>query len=348
MLFRSIDNHLQQMDGASLFVVPDDPANLAEMLSGKTKMGDELTRTAFTPATETKTEKVPLQQTGARTISADMAADRKRLLRGPSASKVARDTPDPRFSKFTTASQAINHISKTGNKVQQAWARRLKNFVKDVEFVVLEEGDELPPMLARHADQWDRSIALFIENYDTGARAIFVRGESFGADQGINNVTILHELLHAGTNRKIALAEESVVAGKLDTELVRAYKMLLRTMRSAQNEFADQAADGSLPDVMKDLYTTTGGEVVGDPREFLAYGLTDEGMQDFLAMAPGFVEEPSLLSNFVRSIRSFFGVPKNEHNALTNLISATDSILDRKSTRLNSSHMSESRMPSSA
>jgi hypothetical protein len=50
-----INNHLQQMDGASLFVVPDDPANLAAMLAGKQNVGDELNRTTFkTPTVEIK------------------------------------------------------------------------------------------------------------------------------------------------------------------------------------------------------------------------------------------------------------------------------------------------------
>jgi hypothetical protein len=50
-----INNHLQQMDGASLFVVPDDPANLAAMLAGKENVGDELNRTTFkTPTVEIK------------------------------------------------------------------------------------------------------------------------------------------------------------------------------------------------------------------------------------------------------------------------------------------------------
>ncbi|MCG3771202.1 MAG: hypothetical protein JW384_02384 [Nitrosomonadaceae bacterium] len=43
------------MDGASLFVVPDDPANLAAMLAGKENVGDELNRTTFkTPTVEIK------------------------------------------------------------------------------------------------------------------------------------------------------------------------------------------------------------------------------------------------------------------------------------------------------
>lgn len=239
-----------------------------------------------------------------------------------------RGKPDTKFGKFKTASQAISHIAKTGNRVQRAFAQRLRNFVTGVEFVVIEQGQELPPLLQNHANQWDRSIGLFIENYDTGQRAIYVRGASFGEQQGINNVTVLHELLHAATNRKIALAEDQVRAGKgKNTLLVEAYDLLLLAMRRAQREFADLATLGSLDKAVADLYASTDGAVVADPREFVAYGLTDESFQTFLAGTPGVVDEPSLLSNFVSSIRKFFGFPRTEYNALTDLILATDAIL---------------------
>ena len=56
---RLITSHLNQMDGASLFIVPDNPAATAEFLTGATAKNvsgaDGLTRTTFTPAKETVT-----------------------------------------------------------------------------------------------------------------------------------------------------------------------------------------------------------------------------------------------------------------------------------------------------
>jgi hypothetical protein len=37
------------------------------------------------------------------------------------------------------------------------------------------------------------------------SRTVYVRGASFGDSQGINNITVLHEILHAATNQKISL-----------------------------------------------------------------------------------------------------------------------------------------------
>lgn len=57
-----VNNHLSQMDGAAMFVVPDNQAETKEFLTGDTaqnKSGkDELTRATFTPKTQTVTRTV--------------------------------------------------------------------------------------------------------------------------------------------------------------------------------------------------------------------------------------------------------------------------------------------------
>ncbi len=265
-------------------------------------------------------------------IKAGIEAQKRALGAASEASSTGatagRGEVDPKFGGFKTASQAVNHIIKTGNRVQKEFAKRLRNFVVGVDFVVIEQGQELPPTLQKHAAQWERSVGLFVENYDTGERAIFVRGASFGEQQGINNVTVLHELLHAGTNKKIALAEDQRRVGKgQNTLLAEAYDILLIAMRRAQRQFADLATSGGLDRAVADLYASTDGAIVTDPREFVAYGLTDDRFQSFLASTPGFMDEPGLFSNFVQSIRRFFGFPPREFNALTDLVLATDTIL---------------------
>lgn len=254
-----------------------------------------------------------------------------------SSSVLGKAQPNPVFSTFKNASQAISYIIRNGTKAQQLIAKRLRSFVQGVEFVVIEQGQELPEMLKRHSDAWDRSIGIFIENYKTGARAIYVRGASFGDQQGVNNVTILHELFHAATNRKIVIAEEQIRSGNItDTKLIAAYKLLRQVMRKAQDEFGFQLATQQLPKHVAILFDSTDGEVVGDPREFLAYGMTDDAFQDFLAMADSVdgAEDPNLLSSFVRSLRRFFGIPSGEQNALTNLVLATDLILSSRAPRM--------------
>jgi len=268
-------------------------------------------------------------------IQAGIDAVNKAKLSGPSASTTTKEPADTKYDKFTTGVQAISHIAKTGTKFQQRLAKRLRGFVTKVRFVVLEKGQEVPDQLktSKNAAAWDRSIALYVENYKTGDQVIYVRGASFGNDQGINNTTVLHELLHAATNRKIALAKAFIDKGiYLNQPVVKAFQDLIRTMNSAGRAYEDLAKQNKLPMHMVKLKYD--GDIFSDPREFVAYGLTDETMQDFLMHAEGFEEDVSYLSRFVRAIRDLFGMGENDTNALTDLIVATENILKSRPPKL--------------
>lgn len=267
---------------------------------------------------------------------ADLKAGLEAVKRaeGVSRATVTRGKPDPAFSKFTNGAQALSHIIKTGSEFQKMLGKRLRAFVGGVKFVVIEEGQELPAQLQkpRNARQWERSIALYIENYQTGEKVIYVRGESFGNDQGVNNVTILHELLHAATNRKIMLAIDAIQRGvSLDSPLVRSAQDLLRTMNSAIETYNDMASKGQLSGEL--VAVARSGEALTDPREFIAYGMTDEAFQQFLMKAKGQDEDTAFFTRFVRGVRELFGMAEDTTNALSDLIKATDSILSSRAPR---------------
>jgi hypothetical protein len=264
-------------------------------------------------------------------LQAGIDAAKQGKTTGPSASVISKDAVDPQFSKFTNAVQAVTHIIKNGTKFQQTLGKRLRGFVNNVEFVVLEKGQPLPEQLQtpKNRTAWDRSIALYVENYKTNKRVIYVRGESFGVDQGLNNTTVLHELLHAATNRKIVLAIESIKRGiNVNNPTIKAAQDLLRTMNSAGRLFNDLARQGKLTKEMQVLADS--GDIFDDPREFVAYGLTDPAMQSFLMQAHGYEEDTPFFTRFVQAIRDLFGMGDNDINALTDLIVITDKILTSK------------------
>jgi len=244
---------------------------------------------------------------------------------------IAKGPADNAFSKFKSGAQALTHIIKTGNLFQQKLGKRLRGFVNGVKFVVIEKGDALPDQLkkAKNAEQWERSIALYIENYKTGDKVIYVRGASFGVDQGVNNTTIMHELLHAATNRKLALAYAMIQKGlNTDSAIVRAAQDLIRTMNSAGTLFNELSANGTLTKEMSVL--ASHGEIFDDPREFVAYGMTDPAMQKFLLQAHGYEEDIPFFNRFVSSIRDLFGMSDNDTNAMTDLIIVTDKLLSAR------------------
>ncbi|NBX00901.1 MAG: hypothetical protein EBR14_04570, partial [Methylophilaceae bacterium] len=107
---------------------------------------------------------------------------------------------DTGFNKLTTGSQAIAQIIKTGNLFQRFVAQRIRNFMVGVKFVVVEKGDATP---ANILEELKGARGLFVYTPGSKERTVYVRGSSFGDLQGINNITVLHELLHAATASRI-------------------------------------------------------------------------------------------------------------------------------------------------
>jgi hypothetical protein len=264
-------------------------------------------------------------------------ADKTNLLGPMSSAKTRRGAkvvpPDAAFSKFTTGQQAINYIIRKGNGFQKLLGMRMRSALKGVEFFVIEDGDALPEQLQtkRNAEAWERSRALFIQNFKTGRRVVYVRGASFGNSQGANIVTVLHELLHAATALKIEQAAKFVKAGtNLNTPLVRAYMDLVNTMRNAQEEFYNLNDAKAIPPELADLLKSTDLDIIADPNEFLAYGMSDVDFQEFLMTAEGEEQNTSLFTQFVKAIAKFFGMPPGFDNAMIDLVIATDALLSAK------------------
>lgn len=242
----------------------------------------------------------------------------------------AADTiADEKLGKVTNGAQAITQIIKTGNEFQKILARRIRSSVGNVKIVVVEVNQPTPDIFLknpRYEREWNRARAVFVEDDFDKKKVIYVRGASFGADQGVNNITMLHELLHAATNRKIMLAKQAIDNGQYsDKALIGAFNELVEVMNNAGDRFNELADQNKLPPHISNLARF--GEIFDDPREFLAYGMTDPAMQEFLKTAYGQPSPVGYFNRFVDSIRNFFGMGVNDANALADLINATDSLL---------------------
>ena len=236
---------------------------------------------------------------------------------------------DAKLGKVTNGAQAITQIIKTGTKFQKALAKRLRSFVSNVKVIVIEVGDPLPEGITKtpeHKRSWDRARAMFIENYATGARTIYVRGASFGEDQGVNNITMLHELWHAATNKKVELGLQAIERGlHKNTQLVRATEDLIQIMNNASDRFDELAGQDKLPEKISRLAEF--GDIFDDAKEFIAYGMTEDAFQDFLKSTGPIGGTTSYWSMFVDALRRLVGMDEADTNALGDLLTAVDSIL---------------------
>lgn len=250
-----------------------------------------------------------------------------------SAAQVKTGRADTRFNKMTTGQQALRHVIKTGNPFQKFLAQRLLPFVKDVRFQVIEENDPLPSQITEGGavEDWDASRGLFLRVTATGERFVFVRGATGGPSQGINNVTVLHEMLHAALNKKMDMADWSMRSGyDRNSDLTKAFRALKETIRLTQERMADMQEAGTLPESM---YQLVDSGIFTDAREFVAYAMSDPAFQKFLMETPGALKQ-SLFTRFVNNVRQFFNMGPVHTSALSDVINLTDKMLTSRMTPL--------------
>jgi len=253
--------------------------------------------------------------------------------RNPLASRPAqsKDKPNPAFYKAKNASQALGVIAKSGNLFQRFLANRLRGFVSGVNFVVLEKDSPLPAELQKHLDLWESADAV----YAPDNRTVYVRGESFGADHSIDNITVLHEMLHAATDQRINLGLLAKAKGA-DPKLAKFVNDLIKISTHAGKQYELRKSIGWLPkDLMVRVESTKREDgtygIFEEPHEFLAYGMSDETFQEFLGGIKSFKPQETGFTAFVRTLydtwAKAFGRDAEGLSAMSDLINVTDKIL---------------------
>jgi hypothetical protein len=232
------------------------------------------------------------------------------------------DTADPKFGTATTAQQALRRIMNTGKPFEKLLAQRLLNAVKGVQFVVIRPDTKLPAEISKAFKDTTQGV------YSESRKTIYVRDESFGDVNGVNNTTILHEALHAATTLRLDYALALAERGELDTApALQAFaQMMQKTMNRAELVYRVAKAEGRSTPYL-DALNKVGAFT--DVREFVSYGLTDNMMQQFLATeVPGM--KMSMFSRFVEAIRKLFGFDANSQSAFQDLVVTTDALLSER------------------
>ena len=237
---------------------------------------------------------------------------------------------DTGFNKAANGVQAITHVMNTGTAFQKFIAGRIRNFLTGVKFVVVEKGDPMPPQLRG-------ARGLFDYNLKTKERTVYVRGASFGDGQGINNITVLHELLHAATANRITAG---LMKGFKNAQLQRFMRDMEALMQRAQEAYEEGVLFGEISPEIQDLVERTVNinqktgkatfDIFASPHEFLAYGMSSPVFQKFLMDVKGVRTEPTGFSAFTNNLRNLFGLQKGDATAFSDLVDITDKMLDTK------------------
>jgi len=235
---------------------------------------------------------------------------------------------DTGFNSAANGAQAITRVIKTGNAFQRFVAERIRNFLSGVKFVVLEKGDTIP-------DGMEDARGLFVYDPKTKERTVYVRGASFGGMQGINNITVLHEMLHAATTNRITAG---LLKGFRNAQLQKFVREMSDIMKRAEQEYKSSTyldmVDEGVNEVVSRTYDpkTDSYDIFTSPYEFLAYGMSSPEFQKFLMGVKGVRKEPTLFSAFANSIRDLFGIKQGESTAFSDLVDITDKMLGTRVT----------------
>ena len=300
-----------------------------------------------------QTAKVGLDHPSISTQERTNLQQRVELKRNQPVAKVSKSaqattngTHNPKYEKFTTTQQAINHILANGTTFERFLARRLAPFLKDVKLQIVNAENELPELRTTEGTlkeafkgangmfgQWTRPTD------GKTLKFIFLRGSALGNTgdyQGTNNTVFLHEALHAAVNSRIDEYLQLLERGsKIPDELETAILGLQLAMYSAQTEYKIKKAAGETFDSrIVDLFDEErNSNNFDDLKEFISYGLTEEAVQQFLLTTKGnaIPDQPglfnSLFNSFTNAIRKLFNMDRNHQSALQDLILTTEGLL---------------------
>jgi hypothetical protein len=261
--------------------------------------------------------------------------------RGPKPSAARSKTtekPVKAFYGFTRASQAIDHIIRNGTPFERALAARLKPFVSDVRLTVADTKENTPneiqDLISDAAGVY--SSAQFGDKIH---RMIVLRGENFDdpGNHGVSNLIFLHEALHAATEAKIDEAQElASLDMPLPAQLQTLMNDLLEIRVAAQTRYDQLKASGAaISPNLRHKFEKLG--IAANAKEFVAYGMSDPDVQQFLADTPGYTRKDqalgyikNLFNQFVNSLRRTFNMDAKHQSAMQDLMLVTEGLMQEQ------------------
>jgi len=349
-----IAGHQAQMDGAKMFVVPDNPNATMSFVRGEAVDTGDIVRQRAPEVTKTITERVPTTAPSAEERKAPAILRKEQVAFGrrrraeieeggatdlgmePLAGK-SRDReiaeqqldmePDPFFNELESLGGALAYIAGSPNKVESELALRLlapdnRAALKDVQFVVVEKNDKIIPHDIK------KMLNTKVDGYyvpDTKGGTVYVRGLSYGErTQGINNEIVLHEAFHAAGAKKIEYAMLAKRLGfPVDKNLSEAVQELEDLMGRAKAAFDAQGDKANTH-----LKFLDNADAFTNIQEFYAYGMTDSTLKSFLLNdVSGVIEKTSGFDALINAVLKLFGINPKLKSGLKDLVLISHEIM---------------------
>jgi hypothetical protein len=230
--------------------------------------------------------------------------------------------PNPALQKFTTATEALQYIARTGNPFERLLAKRLLPFVKGVQLVRVQDPN-VDIKNSRLRKKFRGALGMYSETKTQ--RAIYLNDSA--DTNGFNNTTILHEALHGATMAKL----NAFIRDKASVDnATRAAIEEMQTLMVRTAGYYGILSIRGYTDARTDALYRIGA--FSDIKEFVAYGLTQPEMQEFMMQVPGTYKAgdrlaKGIFTRFVDSIRKMFNIGADQDSAFLDLVVVTDQLL---------------------
>lgn len=235
--------------------------------------------------------------------------------------------PNEAIGTAQNATQAAAAIKKSGNEFERLLAQRLMPFLSGVKLVIVRDPNvDIPTIQLRK--RFAGATGMYAETKTS--KVIYLNADP--ELNGLNNTTFLHEALHGATMAKINAYLNAIKGkGTIDQRTAEAVRSLETIMYKAYKYYGVLKFAG-LTDTRTDALYNVGAFT--DLKEFVAYGMSQPEMQEFLLQVPGDIKNVpktgivrGLLNNFVQSIRKLFNMDESHDSAMQDLIIVTNQVL---------------------
>jgi hypothetical protein len=230
---------------------------------------------------------------------------------------------------FGTATKAIEYIMRTGSAFEKLLSQRIKPFLKGVKLVIVNNPERDIPN-AKLRRKFRGATGMYAETAK-GERTIYL--SNIANLEGISNMTFLHEAVHGATMAQINAYIKN--PNSVSPQAREAIKSMNDIMLKAYAYYAILKAGGrsvrgvdsiALDDMDK-------LKVFIDLKEFVAYGLTQPEMQQFLSAIPGNYGSSNkygAFNKFIDAIRKIFNLGPQYKSAFIDLVAVTDQLLSAR------------------
>jgi hypothetical protein len=163
------------------------------------------------------------------------------------------------------------------------------------------------------------------KNKQVNSVDIWLNNSTVTGKVGTNELTVLHELIHAVTSGATYLGNFKSMRGtEASTLFRRLHDVREVVVKHFNNRVMSMPADQLMPVEQKAF--VGGANAFEDVDEILAWGLTDPDMQAYLESIP--YKGKTAWNAFVDAIREFLGLPKAKETALSEVLAISDLLFE--------------------